>query len=63
MNNAKPLNLLRAQHEKATYPDEVVIEEKSGLNFLELAVPDYETKQKKQRGALSYQTLMEDKTL
>uniref|UniRef100_A0A1S2MCY4 Transposase-like Mu C-terminal domain-containing protein n=1 Tax=Anaerobacillus isosaccharinicus TaxID=1532552 RepID=A0A1S2MCY4_9BACI len=63
MNDAKPLNLLRAQHEKATYPDEVVLGEKSGLNFLELSAPHFEQKQKKQRGSLSYQTLMEDKTI
>lgn len=62
-NNAKPLNLLRAQHEKATYPDEVVLEEKSGLNLLELSAPHFDQKQKKQRGSLSYQTLMEDKTI
>lgn len=50
---------MRKQHIRT----EVVLGEKSGLNFLELSEPQYEKKQKKKRGTLSYQTLMEDKTI
>ncbi|MEH7502552.1 hypothetical protein V7152_11100 [Neobacillus drentensis] len=58
--NAIPLNLSRPKHEKAASEKSIQTNEESGLNFLELTAPSHEIKQKEKRGALSYQSLVEE---
>jgi transposase InsO family protein len=59
-DDAIPLNLSRSRHDKVAEEESDHSEVKSGLNFLELSAPDHEKKQKKKRGSLSYQSLLED---
>lgn len=58
--NAIPLNLSRPKHEKAAPDEAIQTDDESGLNFLELTAPSHEIKQKEKRGALSYQSLVEE---
>ncbi|MEZ7173741.1 DDE-type integrase/transposase/recombinase [Sporosarcina sp. OR05] len=58
--NALPLKLTRPKHEKAASQKANQTEEETGLNLLELSIPNHEQKQKEKRGTVSYQTLVED---